>query len=298
MFRTLVILVIMFFSGGLYAQEQFIIYFDSDKHELSLAQLKSLQTWIQANTTSKVVAINGYTDEDGSIAYNDSLASRRAASVYNIIRNKVPIREDFKSRSFGEKHRLSQNKAENRRVTVYFIKASDLYRENEILGIPTPVAEVKTLKKKIPKYPARMVLQNPDGTTSEIRLDTVFMKQVTLAGPGEKLKIENLNFQLNTFAITKESRSKLYELLLVMEQNPGLKIRIQGHLCCVAVDRQDLSTKRAKAIQGFLVANGIDKGRLSFEGFGSTRPMFPLPEKDESERAANRRVEIEIVENP
>ena len=41
----------------------------------------------------------------------------------------------------------------------------------------------------------------------------------------------------------------------------------------------------------------IPKSRLSYQGFGSTQPIFPLPEKNEAERAANRRVEILITEN-
>jgi len=123
------------------------------------------------------------------------------------------------------------------------------------------------------------------------------MKKVGEAKKGEKLKIDNLNFIINTFAVVPESRGKLYELLLVLQRNPQLKIEIQGHLCCMPNDRLDLSTQRAKAIYNFLVANEIYPGRLSYKGFGSTQPIYPLPEKDEKERAANRRVEILIVEN-
>jgi outer membrane protein OmpA-like peptidoglycan-associated protein len=89
----------------------------------------------------------------------------------------------------------------------------------------------------------------------------------------------------------------MYELLLVMKNNPNLKIEIQGHLCCMPVDRLYLSTQRAKAINNFLVANGINEKRLTYKGFGSTQPIYALPEKDEAQRAANRRVEIMIVEN-
>ena len=123
------------------------------------------------------------------------------------------------------------------------------------------------------------------------------METFDKAKAGEKLKLENLNFVLNTFAITKESRSKLYELLLVMQKNPNLKISIQGHLCCLAVDRRDLSTQRAKAVKQFLEHNAIESVRMTYKGFGSSNPLFPLPEKTEEERAANRRVEIEVLEN-
>ena len=146
-------------------------------------------------------------------------------------------------------------------------------------------------------YPDKMVFENPDGTKSEFKLDVAFMKRIADAAVGEKIKIENLNFVINTFAVVNESRGKLYELLTVLNKNPELKIEIQGHLCCMPVDRIDLSTQRAKAIYNFLVSNKIEKARLSYKGFGSTAPIFPLPEKDEAQRAANRRVEIVIVSN-
>src|SRR5690606_19106767 len=144
-------------------------------------------------------------------------------------------------------------------------------------SIPIPA------RKPLPVYPEKIVLRNPDGTQSEFKLDTNFMNVVTQAKPGEKLRIDNLNFQLNTFAIVKESRSKLYELLLIMMENPDMKISIQGHLCCVLSDKQDLSTKRAKAVYGFLTTNGIAKERLSYIGYGSTQALFALPEKNEEE---------------
>ena len=82
-----------------------------------------------------------------------------------------------------------------------------------------------------------------------------------------------------------------------MQNNPMLKIEIQGNLCCAKNDVRDLSTQRARAVCNFLVNKEIDKTRLTYKGFGVSQPIFPIPEKDESERAANRRVEIVIIDN-
>jgi outer membrane protein OmpA-like peptidoglycan-associated protein len=282
-------------SSGLSAQEQFSVFFDSNKSEPGKTESDKFQNWISAHKDDKIVAINGYTDEDGTTGFNDTLARKRVNFIFNTISGKVKIREDFKTRSFGEQHNLSKNKAENRKVTIYYIGAKDLPRENEILGIkPEPVKEA--VKPPV-MYPKNIVLENPDGSKKEYQLDIEFMKQVGAANVGERLKIDNLNFVINTFAVVPESRHKLYELLIVMEKNPNLKIEIQGHLCCMAVDRQDLSTQRAKAVSQFLIKNGIAKDRLSYKGFGSSQPIYPLPEKDEPQRAANRRVEIAIVAN-
>lgn len=270
------------------------MYFESNKHELSIPENKELQDWVKQNATSKVLAINGYTDEDGSTQYNDSLAQKRVEKVYQNIKGNLKIREDFKTRSFGENFQQSKNKAENRKVTIFYIKAIDIPREDEILGLKS--RKLTKVKKPI-VFPDKVVINNFNGTKSEYKLDVKFMDELCYAEPGTKLKLNNLNFISNTFAVTNESRGKLYELLLVMQERPEMVISIQGHLCCVGVDRKDLSTQRAKAVKQFLELNGIEKTRMSFKGFGSSVPLFALPEKSEEERAANRRVEIEVVAN-
>lgn len=276
------------------SQEQFVLYFDSNKFELNKAENEKFQNWIVVNKDAKIVAINGFTDEDGSNSFNDTLARRRVAFALNTVKSKIKIREDFKSRSYGEDFKQAVNKAENRKVTIYYILPKDFAREDEILGIKK---QVVTKPKLEPNYPEKLVFTNPDGSKQEMKLDVAFMKEITKGKAGEKLKIENLNFVINTFIVVNESRVKMFELLLVLEQNPNLKIEIQGNLCCQPIDRTNLSTQRAKSIYNFLVNNKIDKSRLSYKGFGSSRPIYPLPEKNEEERAANRRVEILILEN-
>ncbi len=278
-----------------FSQEQFVVYFESNKHEITKKENKKLLDWMQANKAVKIVAINGYTDEDGTTGFNDTLAKRRVNFIFNQVNNKIKIREDFKTRSFGENFKQSANKAENRRVTIYYLLEKDLPKEDEILGIKKE--EIVVQPKKEINYPRELVIENPDGSRVEYKLNVEFMKKIGNSAVGEKLKLDNLNFVINTFAVVNESRSKLYELLLVMQNNPKLKIELQGHLCCMTKDRVDLSTQRAKAISNFLRQNGIESSRVTYKGFGVSQPLFPIPEKDEAERAANRRVEILILEN-
>jgi outer membrane protein OmpA-like peptidoglycan-associated protein len=292
-----ILFALLFISFWGYSQLQFTVFFETNKYQLNDREDYKLQSWISENRNNKVVAIHGFTDEDGTTSSNDTLAQKRVKAIFEIINGKMPIREDFKTISFGENFNQSKNKADNRKVTIYYILEKDLARENEILGIKEAPKFIEVAPKAEINYPDKMVFENPNGTTSEFKLDVEFMKKVGNATVGEKLKIDNLEFMINTFAVVNESRGKLYELLLVLQHNPQLKIEIQGHLCCMPVDRTDLSTKRAKAIYSFLVANQIYPPRLSYKGFGSSQPIFPIPEKNEAERAANRRVEIVIVAN-
>jgi len=282
----------LFSITSVIAQEQFSIYFESNKYEFTPSESQRLNQWMSNNPLIKVLGIHGFCDEDGSFGFNDTLAKKRINFVYNVIKDKVKIREDFKTRSFGELHYLSKIKSENRKVTLFYIESKDFNRENEIIGIKE---ETVVLPKEPIQYPEKLVFDNPDGSQSEYKLDIDFMQKMSEASLGQKLKLENLNFQINTFIVVPNSKGKMYELLVVMQKNPNLKIEIQGHLCCMPIDRLDLSTQRAKAINNFLVANGINEKRLTFKGFGSSHPIYALPEKDETQRAANRRVEIMIT---
>jgi outer membrane protein OmpA-like peptidoglycan-associated protein len=289
--RFLFLLLLVAMPG--IAQQQFSVYFSSNKFDLSSIERDRLDNWIKDNLDSKIVAINGFTDEDGTTGYNDTLSRRRVDHIFALVSPRVKTREDFKTRSFGEQHAQTGNKSQNRRVTIHYLLPVDIPRENEILGIKPEVAETRIVRT----YPTKIRVPNPDGSKTEYTLDTAFMRKLDQAKKGDKLEIRDLNFRVNTFAIIPESRARLYELLIVLQQNPNLKIDIQGHLCCMPTDRLNLSTQRAKAIYNFLVYNEIDKLRLSFQGFGSSKPLYEIPEKTEEERAANRRVEIFIVDN-
>ena len=293
--KNILFLVFFFLAFSSYAQEQFVLFFESNKATISNLEKMRLQDWMLLNKNSKIVALNGYTDEDGTNLFNDSLSKKRVDFVYNVVQKSVAIRSDFKSRSFGENFNQSKNKAENRKVVLWYLQEKDLIRENEILGIK-PV-ELAIIEKKPRVFENKISFENPDGSITNMVLDAAFMKSIDEAKPGVKLKLENLNFVINTFLVTNTSRPKMFELLSVLRQNPKLKIEIQGNLCCQPIDRQNLSTERAKAIYNFLVFYKIDKSRLSYKGFGSSNPLFPLPEKTDEERAANRRVEILILEN-
>lgn len=276
------------------AQEQFSVYFDTNKHELDAKELAGLKAWVIANKTSKIVGINGYTDEDGSVGLNDSLGQRRVDYVFGVIRGKVNIRSDFSTRNFGKLHKHESVKAKNRKATIYYLLEKDIPRENEILGIKD---EPRTTKKEDIVYASKIKVRNPDGKEEEMTLDLVFMKKLGTAKVGDKVKIPNLNYYRNTYALVKESRPNIYSLLEVMKMNPGLKIKLQGHICCSPTDRNKLSYDRAKSVMMFLTQNGIEKSRVNFEGLGTTQPIYAIPEKTDEEREANRRVEVLVMAN-
>lgn len=55
-----------------------------------------------------------------------------------------------------------------------------------------------------------------------------------------------------------------------------------------------LSQKRASSVAAFLAARGVAKARIATKGMGETAPLYS-PDDTETERAANRRVEIRLI---
>ena len=270
-----------------FAQERFDLYFDSNKFELSKIESKKLQDWISLNKEVKIVAINGYTDKDGSTTFNDTLAKNRVNYILNQIKNKVKIREDFKSRSFGENFNQNKDKAQNRKTSIYYILKKDLNKEEEILGIKPKII--------VPIVPQEIIPIEEE--TMNFPLNASLEEKVKLSKKGSLIRLKDINFYVSTFAIMPSSRHSVDELVYVMNKYPKLKIEIQGHICCEKNDRKNLSLERARQIKRVLVADNVSEKRILVKGFGTTKPKFSIPEKNEAEAATNRRVEIMILEN-
>ncbi|MBC7524902.1 MAG: OmpA family protein [Flavobacterium sp.] len=278
------------------AQEQFSVFFNSNKYDVSKTENKKLQDWIIANKDVKIVAINGYTDKDGSNGYNDSLAKKRVDFILNQTKNKVKIRDDFKTRSFGENFNQNKDKAQNRKVTIYYILSKDLAREDEILGISRSKAELSEAKPKVIQPILAEEIAPIEEEAMNFPENATLQEKIQLSQKGTLIRLKDINFYVSTFAIMPTSKRSIDELIYVMNKFPKLKIEIQGHICCVNNDAKNLSLERARQVKRILMSEGIFEKRVLVKGFGVSKPKFPIPEKSEFEAARNRRVEIMILE--
>lgn len=55
-----------------------------------------------------------------------------------------------------------------------------------------------------------------------------------------------------------------------------------------------LSEKRAAAVASYLAAHGVSKARIASRGLGESAPLY-APETSETQKAANRRIEIRLI---
>jgi outer membrane protein OmpA-like peptidoglycan-associated protein len=113
---------------------------------------------------------------------------------------------------------------------------------------------------------------------------------------GKKVVLNNILFELGKTILTTGSYSELDKLQKVLQDNPQMKIEISGHTDNTGnpVVNAKLSTDRAKAVVDYLVQKGIDRKRLSYQGFGSEQPI--TENATPAGRAKNRRVEFKVVE--
>ena len=111
----------------------------------------------------------------------------------------------------------------------------------------------------------------------------------------QPIVLKNVFFETGSAALLSRSETELNHLKDMLENNPHLQIKINGHTDNVGKpsDNQTLSTNRAKAVYTYLVEQGITKERLSFEGFGESQPVATNETPDG--RQLNRRTEFVVV---
>lgn len=99
-------------------------------------------------------------------------------------------------------------------------------------------------------------------------------------------------------SILKESAKPLLKELIPVIQASKFDVSIEGHsdtLKNERIDNMDLSLDRALTVARFLIANGLNEGKVSVSGYG---PHRPIEDNNTQEgRSRNRRVEVNIMIN-
>ena len=109
------------------------------------------------------------------------------------------------------------------------------------------------------------------------------------------ITLKNILFNTNSYELQPISLIELKTVLELLQENPTLRIQIEGHTDNKGSQsiNQPLSANRAKAVVDFLVKNGIEPQRLTWKGYGDSRPV--ASNTTEEGRALNRRTDIEVI---
>ncbi len=113
---------------------------------------------------------------------------------------------------------------------------------------------------------------------------------------GKSFRINNIYFNTDAYELNQQAKNVLSSFTEFMDLNPSVSVAIHGHTDDVGdnTSNLELSTKRAKEVHDYLISIGVDTNRLSYKGFGESKPL--VANDTQEGKATNRRTEFYITE--
>lgn len=245
------------------------VHFAFDKYELTMPAKSTLDSLTDSLDVTDQVELHGHCDAKGSDEYNIRLSANRVKAVRQYLLSIGWEMKDIKvAEAHGEKVPIDNNETDlgrslNRRVEIRILRGHGI--------------RPATLSQKLAD---------------------------TAVKSGTNIVLPDIHFVGGHHIFLASSLPALEELLEAMKNFPALVIRVEGHICCerttgdgpdLGTGLNNLSEARAKAVMDYLLENGISAERISYKGFGHSKPIYPYPEESEEQMTANRRVEIKIL---
>jgi outer membrane protein OmpA-like peptidoglycan-associated protein len=105
-----------------------------------------------------------------------------------------------------------------------------------------------------------------------------------------------LTFDAASASVNPQFDATLLEIARTVKTRNQTFVDVFGHTDTSGTPQvnQSLSNKRAAAVAAYLGGHGVAKARIASKGLGETAPLYN-PETSETQKAANRRVEIRLV---
>ena len=118
---------------------------------------------------------------------------------------------------------------------------------------------------------------------------------------GQKFEIGNIYYEFDKWNILPESENELDKLVKVLKDNPSWKVELGSHTDCRGTDEynMELSQKRSDSAVSYIVAHGINQGRIIAKGYGESQLVNNCSDGvdcTEDEHRMNRRTEFKILE--
>lgn len=172
---------------------------------------------------------------------------------------------------------------QNRRVRIY-------HKDAKVMDMPTNIYE----GSKFNRFCFRLSRGASCGSyISNFRITDASPDMRSKLITEGKLVSYGIYFDVNKDVVKSESYGTVKGIADILNENPGVRIRIIGHTDADGNDAAnlDLSKRRAAAVKNELIKTfGIDAGRIETDGKGKIQPV--APNDNPSNKALNRRVEF------
>lgn len=154
-----------------------------------------------------------------------------------------------------------------------------------------PAPMIINVKKEGFAFDTRLIL--PDLPKTSVVQTHAEVKKVEV---GKSFDLHDIYFGTNSYELNPESQRLIKLFMEFLNENPSIKLELQGHTDNIGKDKENqiLSENRAKEVYNYLINNGISASRLTYKGFGPSRPV--ASNETEAGRAKNRRTVFVILE--
>jgi outer membrane protein OmpA-like peptidoglycan-associated protein len=135
-------------------------------------------------------------------------------------------------------------------------------------------------------------LEDDDGCPDTLQTQPSSAPSSNPMGAPPVIPAARIPFASGKADIPPSSTAALDEVVRILNENPTLKLEIQGHTDNVGdeVLNMRLSLERAESVRRYLIDHGISADRLVARGFGESRPT--AGNGTAGGRSANRRIEF------
>jgi len=169
---------------------------------------------------------------------------------------------------------------------------------------PVECGKIYFVRAEKPEYNTKEVSVTISKTSGKTSLPIALEKSSCKVTVGDDLGvcfgIKMIYFDLDKSNIRTEAALDLEKILVVLNENPTMKLDIRSHTDSRATHQYNaaLSDRRAKSTIKWLIKNGISPNRLTGKGYGETQLVNKCSDGvkcTEEEHQANRRSEFIIT---
>lgn len=270
------LLAILLTSGAFAKVEMCTYYFKTETNQLTESSLNKILELKYSMVIKKIqiIEVNSYSERYSDNQSNFSSAQSQADYVANLLEIQD---ENFGLNIYGDKRIELMFQPKNwNRIDIY-------YSIEEINTIVVKESIIKVSSSK------RLVTENSK-LIKEVVIDDYKVRE-DFERVSQPIVLPILFAERKT-KITLDSELYLRSLYDTLIANPELSLHIRGHVCCS--NKMNASKRRAKTVYRYLLTQGIDKKRLTFNGYSNTIPLV-YPERTLKDRSANRRVDAIFI---
>ncbi len=134
---------------------------------------------------------------------------------------------------------------------------------------------------------------SPNGAT----LIEAYLEPIKPIITEKEVILQPIYFEFNKSNITAQGAEELDKLVAVMNEYPEMVIFAKSHTDSQGKDKYnlDLSERRAQSTVQYIISKGIDKERISGQGFGESELKIQCDQCTDEQHAQNRRSEFLII---